>query len=150
LEKPFVLIADDNDATCTLIMALLRRDYQVETARDGMEAIARLKRRRYAVVILDLLMPMVDGYAVLDFLRAEDPEALGRVLVLTASLAPREMQRVSEYSVCNVIAKPFEVDLLTAEVRKCATGSNDDDADPKLRGTLIATGMLLLLAAATA
>lgn len=144
MEKPFVLVADDNAATCTLITALLRRDFNVEIAVNGMEAIARLKSRQYAVILLDLLMPMGDGYSVLDFIRAEQPDNLRRVLVVTASLAQREMQRVSGYEICRVLAKPFEVDVLASEVRRCAGGQHEHG----LPASLIATGILLLLAAA--
>ena len=142
MEKPLVLLADDNEATCTLITALLRRDFGVEVANDGREAIEKLKRRQYAVILLDLLMPVVDGYAVLDHLQRESPETLARVIVVTASLSTREMDRVRGYSVCGVLAKPFEVDALLASVRECAgLGS-----DPSLRGPLLAGGMLLMLA----
>ena len=143
MEKPFVLVVEDNEATCTLITALLQHDFVVDVANDGLEAIETLKRRQYAVIVLDLLMPLVDGYAVLDFLRAERPDMLGHVLVVTASLAPRELQRVHGYPICNVIAKPFEVDVLLAEVKRCAGGSDDGDG---VRGPIITTGMLLFLA----
>ena len=142
MEKPVVLLADDNEATCTLILALLRSDFVVEIVNDGGEAIERLKRRQYAAILLDLLMPGVDGYAVLDYLATEHPGLLERVLVVTASLSPREMQRVREYPVCGVVAKPFEVDVLQHAVRQCAglTG------EPSMRAPLISSGMILLLA----
>ena len=120
MEKPLVLIADDNEATCTLITALLRSEFHVEIAHDGGEAIQKLKSRQYAAVLLDLLMPVTDGYAVLDFLRAERPELFSRVLVLTASIGTRQMERVAEYPIRRVIAKPFEVDALVNAVRECA------------------------------
>ena len=72
----------------------------------------------------------------------ESPETLARVIVVTASLSTREMDRVRGYSVCGVLAKPFEVDSLLASVRECAgLGS-----DPSLLGPLLAGGMLLWLA----
>ncbi|HEU4889436.1 MAG TPA: response regulator [Thermoanaerobaculia bacterium] len=142
MDKPLVLLADDNEATCTLITALLQRDFVVHVAGDGNEAIERLKTTQYSAILLDLLMPVVDGYAVLDFLRAERPELLQQVLVVTASLAAREMQRLNDYQVRRVIPKPFEVDVLYYAVRECAglPGSQN------LRGSLISGGMLLLLA----
>jgi len=142
VEKPFVLLADDNEATCILITALLQSEFAVEVASDGGEAIEKLKRRQYAAIVLDLLMPVVDGYAVLEFLRTEHPHLLGRVLVVTAALGAREMERVSGYDVCGVVAKPFEVDALFNAVRQCA----GDTGEPHLRGPLITGGMLLLLA----
>ncbi|HEX2060361.1 MAG TPA: response regulator [Thermoanaerobaculia bacterium] len=142
MEKPFVLLADDNESTCTLIMALLQSDFIVDVATDGQEAIEKLRSRRYAAVLLDLLMPVVDGYGVLDFLREESPEMLRRVLIVTASLSPREMERVHKYDICGVIAKPFEVDSLFAAVRQCA----GEGGPPFMRGPLLSSGMILLLA----
>ena len=142
MEKPFVLLADDNEATCTLIQALLQHEFVVEVAADGHEAIEKLKRRPYAAILLDLLMPTVDGYAVLDHLTAERPDLLRRVLVVTASLATREMQRLRAYPVRAVITKPFEVEALQHAVRQAAGLGGE----PFLRAPLLSSGMLLLLA----
>jgi CheY-like chemotaxis protein len=141
VEKPFVLIVDDNEATCTLIAALLQADFTVEAASDGGEAIEKLKSRQYSAILLDLLMPFVDGYAVLDFLKETRPDLLRRVLVVTASLSSRQLQRVRDYDVFGVMAKPFEVDALYAAVHRCA----GDDSRPPMRGPLISSGMILLL-----
>lgn len=137
-----MLVADDNDATCTLITALLRSDFVVERAGDGNEAIEKLKSRQYAAVLLDLRMPIADGYAVLDFLTAERPDLLRRVLVVSAALTSIETRRLRGYPIRGVIAKPFEVDALQAAVRHCA----GEDETPALRGPLLTSGMILLLA----
>ena len=142
MEKPFVLLADDNEATCTLLTALLQGDFIVHVANDGREAIERLKGRQYAAILLDLLMPFVDGYAVLDYLRDERPDLLPHTLVVTASLGTRDMQKVSAFQVGGVIAKPFEVDVLLGAVRRCAGISGSSMRG----GPLISGGMLLLLA----
>ncbi|HVG25945.1 MAG TPA: response regulator [Thermoanaerobaculia bacterium] len=142
MEKPLVLLADDNEATCTLIQALLRSDFVVDVASDGREAIDKLKSRHYAAILLDLLMPVADGYAVLDHLTAERPDLLRRVLVVTASLSPRELQRVREYSIRAVIAKPFEVSVLQNAVRECASFRGE----PFLAAPFLSGGMILLLA----
>ena len=67
VEKPHVLLADDNEATCTLLTALLHRDFNVEAAFDGQETMERLRTRRYAVLLLDLRMPQADGFACSTF-----------------------------------------------------------------------------------
>jgi len=120
LDKPLVLLADDNEATCTLITAILHKDFVVEIANDGRAAIEKLKRRQYAAILIDLLMPIVDGYGVLDHLQRENAEMLSCVIVVTASLSRREMERVHRYAIHSLIAKPFEVDELHAAVKECA------------------------------
>ena len=144
MEKPRVLLADDNEATCTLITALLHRDFVVDVAHDGQEAIDKLRSRRYAAILLDLLMPVVDGYGVLDYLEREQAALTGRVMVVTAALAPREMDRVGRYPIYCVIPKPFEVDTLLSMVRRCV----DLGSESTFPGPLLAGGMLLMLAAA--
>lgn len=143
MEKPRVLVADDNEATCTLLTALLRNDFVVETANDGLEAIEKLKSRQYAAILLDLLMPGADGYAALDYLQAEAPHLLRRVVVVTAALSPRDLDRMSSYATCAIVRKPFEVDVLRETVRRCAGFTGREVFHP---APLIAGGMLLLLA----
>jgi CheY-like chemotaxis protein len=142
LDKPFVLLAEDNEATCTLMTALLQGEFTVEIARDGGEAIEKLRNHRYSAILLDLRMPVVDGYAVLDFLRAERPDLLSTVLVVTAALAARELTSVRSYEVCGIIPKPFEIDALLTAVRECA-GTN---GMRPYRSPMVSGGMLLLLA----
>jgi CheY-like chemotaxis protein len=142
-EKPTVLLVDDNEATCTLVSALLRREFEIEVASDGAEAIENLKTRQYASILLDLRMPHADGFAVLDYLTAASPETVKRVIIVTASLGSQEMARVHAYPICAVVAKPFEVETLLASVRQCA-----QTGDGGTLGNVIATGgpVILLLA----
>lgn len=141
MEKPFVLVADDNEATCTLLIALLRNDFTVEVAHDGAEAIAKLTSRRYAAVLLDLLMPRSDGYDVLDFAQMQRPDLLARILVVTASLTQRQLERVRSYPICGVVAKPFDVEVLLNAVRACAGEGDNGGLKP-----LITAGVILMLA----
>jgi len=138
-EKPYVLLVDDNEATCTLVRAILQRDFIVDVAHDGMQAIDTLRTKQYAAVLLDLWMPQADGYTVLDFLKATKPEVLPRVLILTASLSKPELERVRAYNVCGVIAKPFDVDALLGAVKDCV---GDDGGYP----FFVSSGVILLLA----
>ncbi|MGH9419839.1 MAG: response regulator, partial [Thermoanaerobaculia bacterium] len=118
VEKPRVLLVDDNEPTCTLITALLRRDFDVEVAFDGRQAIERLRTQRYATLLLDLRMPHTDGFAVLDFLKEHQPDVLSKVLIVTAALTKREMERASAFRVCAIIPKPFEVETLLSAVKQ--------------------------------
>jgi CheY-like chemotaxis protein len=142
-EKPLVLLVDDNEATCTLITALLRREFQVEVAGDGAQAIESLKIRRYVSVLLDLRMPHTDGFAVLEFLAAHAPGDIGRVLVLTAALTAPELARARSYPICGVIPKPFDVEALLAAVKHCASEGDSGS----LSNVLATSGPVILLLA---
>lgn len=141
MEKARVLLVDDNEATCTLITALLQRDFDIDTAGDGLDAIETLKTKHYAAVLLDLRMPHLDGYGVLDYLRENRPSLLPSVIILTASLAPKEMERVRAYDICAVVAKPFEVESLLALVKQCA----GTEYRPR-GGMLLSSGVIILIA----
>lgn len=139
-ERLPVLLVDDNEPTCTLMTALLQRDFVVECAFDGNEAIEKLRTKTYGAVILDLVMPHLDGYGVLDFLKNNNPAMLKRVIVVTAAVASPDMKRLAEYDVCALISKPFEVESLLNTVRQCTDGPASS------RGTFLSSGVLLLLA----
>jgi CheY-like chemotaxis protein len=142
VEKPIVLLVDDNEATCTLVTALLCRDFRVECAGDGLEAIEKLRAGRYSAVILDVRMPQLDGFGVLDHLERERPDLLARVIVLTAAVSRQEAERLRRYRVARVIPKPFEIEHLLSSVRD-VTG---DDGRATIGGPFLSSGMLLLIA----
>ena len=141
MEKPPVLVVDDNEATLTLITALLQRDYIVVAATDGNDAIDKLRTKQFAAILLDLRMPQPDGFGVLDFLREHQPALLSRVVIVTAALSKHEIARAREYEICAVIAKPFEIETLLAAVRECV-----GPTDPPSLGGVVSSGMILLLA----
>jgi CheY-like chemotaxis protein len=119
-----VLVIEDDAATRRLIATLLQRhDFIVDTAVDGLQAIDMLARNDYDAILLDLMMPRVDGYGVLGYLRGTDIERLRSVIVLT-SLTD---DNVFPEPVWTVLTKPFDVDLLLDETLSCALG-----IEPKL------------------
>ena len=92
---------------------LKRAGVQCEFAADGAEAIEALKRTRYSVILLDLMMPVVDGFAVLEWLQSSG--ILTPVVVVTAAGA-RKIQDLNPYRVKLVLTKPFEIHELTDAV----------------------------------
>jgi len=116
-----VLVIDDDAAIRHLITTLLRRaNANVETAPDGRDALARLKSRPYSVVILDLMMPAVDGFEVLERVSQTMPELLKRIIVLTAVSQNTLGKLTAEAQVWRVIRKPFDIDDLLRSVADCA------------------------------
>ena len=140
MDKPCVLLVDDNEATCTLVTALLQRDFTTAVCGDGADAIEKLKTGKYAAIVLDLLMPPPNGYDVMDALLKSRPEMLKRTVIVTAAISPREKARLKNYPIADLIAKPFDVEVLLAAVKKCA------GEDGSMFGSVISSGMLLLIA----
>jgi CheY-like chemotaxis protein len=141
IEKPYVLIVDDNEATLTLVTALLQREFAVASAADGQDAIEKLRTKNFAAILLDLRMPIIDGFGVLEFLRREKPDALPTVIIVTASLTKAEVARVGEFPICGLIAKPFEIETLLSAVKACVGSENQGPL-----GSFVSSGMFLLLA----
>ena len=142
VEKPLVLIVDDNEATCTLITAILQKEFAIEVASDGVVAVETLKTKQFAAILLDIRMPQLNGYGVLDYLQANRPEALKSVIIVTAALSDRELSRAKQYDVCGVIAKPFDVEVLLSAVKQCV----EPGEGPPLGGAFFGSTMMLLLA----
>jgi two-component system response regulator MprA len=112
-----VLIVDDDDAIRNMVERVLRREhFEVESARDGFEAIEKLSRDDYATVLLDLMMPRVDGLGVIRFLETA-PKA-PRVIVMTANL-PHADETATTAPVFRILAKPFDIHQLVSHVREC-------------------------------
>jgi len=143
VEKPIVLLADDNEATRTLITALLHREFNIDTASDGQEAVECLRTRTYAAILLDLRMPLTDGFTVLDFLKEQQAQMLARVLVVTAAPTARELDRASSYNIHGIVTKPFDVETLLEAVRKCALPDEGGTIVP----ALCSSGPVILLLA---
>ncbi len=140
MENRYVLVVDDNPATRTLLTAILQREFVVETAIDGADAIELLRTKKYGAILLDLLMPNQDGYAVLDHLKKNSPAALGQVLVVTAAVVGGHLERLRDYEICSIISKPFEVDAVVNAVKHCVEG------DGGTGGQFVSSGVILLLA----
>jgi CheY-like chemotaxis protein len=112
-----VLVVDDDDAIRMLLLTILRRrGTVVDTAKNGAEALQCLGKCRYAVMLLDLMMPVVSGWEVLQKLATFDPARRPLVIVLTAGSESRDF---SPDLVIGSIRKPFDVELLNDMVAGC-------------------------------
>lgn len=114
-----ILVVDDDDAIRAMVERVLRREqYDVECARDGFEAIEKLGRNEYATVLLDLMMPRVDGHGVLRFLQTERPDPKPAVIIMSANLQGASSAAAAE-PVRRVMPKPFDIHQLIGHVRDC-------------------------------
>lgn len=115
------LIVDDDEAIRVMLAAIVRQQgFTVDTARDGEEAIAKLENdSNYNVILLDLMMPRVNGYDVLRHVASTRPELLSRIIIATA-VPEREIRRQISEPVFKVHLKPFELPRLLADVQLCA------------------------------
>ncbi len=102
-----------------MVERVLRREkFEVESARDGFEAIEKLARNDYATVLLDLMMPRVDGHGVLRYLDSAKADQAPPVIVMTANLQSA-VQTARAAPVVKVLPKPFDIRQLISHVREC-------------------------------
>jgi DNA-binding response OmpR family regulator len=114
--KRRILVVDDEAPIRTLVRAVLERaGYDVTTARDGREAIALLATDDYDVVLLDVMMPNVNGLAVIDELRKNKLAVLAHTYLLTAA----HDESFDTLPIRGVITKPFDISSLVAETKDC-------------------------------
>jgi two-component system, OmpR family, response regulator MprA len=113
-----VLVVDDDESIRILIQRLLsKHGFFVETASDGGVALDKLSKEKYDALVLDLMMPRVDGFTVLRQLIQTNPEIVSKTVVATAY--PRDVTRRQLDEVCKVIIKPFDTSQLVEAVREC-------------------------------
>ena len=114
-----VLVVDDDPNIRKMIIAALRRDgYSFTEAPNGKEALDLMRAQRPSVVVLDLMMPVVSGWEVLQE-REQDPELRQiPVIIVSATRAP-EIGAAVDKGICAFLPKPFDISALSALVRSC-------------------------------
>lgn len=113
-----VLIADDEQNIVISLEFLLRREgFEVFVASDGIDALAKLRAEKPDLVLLDVMMPKMNGFDVCQALRA-DPDLAGtRVLMLTAKGRETEVSKGLGLGADAYMTKPFSTKELVVQVR---------------------------------
>src|SRR5437868_9021186 len=115
--RPTVLIVDDDPRIRELLASVLAGEgYASEAAADGLAAVARLARGGIDLVLLDLMMPGLDGFAVCRQVRAhtQPAEPYLPIIMLTARTEVHDQQEGFAAGADDYIAKPFHVETLAA------------------------------------
>lgn len=117
-DKRRVLIVDDDRITRMLVKLLLEREgYEVLEGENGAQAVEIARREHPDLLIIDLMMPEMDGYEAIEKLRRDVSLATLPVMVLTAEDGPGIELRVLEMGADDYMIKPFEAEILLSRVR---------------------------------
>ena|SRR5437588_9499307 len=109
-----ILIADDDPGIVRLMRLLVEREgFAVDVAYDGAEALEKIEKGSYVLVLLDLQMPRFNGFDVIERLREKSRRPV--VLVVTA-MSTTQISKLDSDVVHAVIRKPFDVELLAAVI----------------------------------
>jgi DNA-binding response OmpR family regulator len=118
-----VLIADDDKAVTKLLTAILTRNgFSVEVVQNGEEAIALLDTTSFEAIVLDLMMPRVDGFEVIAHLERTAPDRLSREVIVLTAVSARDLRKLDGRRVFRVLRKPFDLGELVAAVTSCVDG----------------------------
>jgi len=121
-----ILVADDDQSIRQLLGTVIRREgFEVDLVSDGADAIELLKTTDYAVILLDLMMPRVDGFGVVEYLKHHHQRFKPVVLVISA-YADQRFKQVDPNIVSGVIRKPFEIAELGSMIRLCVNGLDEE------------------------
>lgn len=117
---PKILIVEDNFDNLTLARLLLEREgYQVVMALDGEEGLNLSRSEKPDLIVLDLDIPIVDGWELLRRAKSDPDIQNIPVVVVTAHLMPGERNRVLKAGGAGYVSKPFKVRELVNEIEKC-------------------------------
>jgi len=130
-----LLVEDDPVLSQTLSRGLRERAYAVDVAGDGDEAVYLAAINPYDVIILDLMLPGRDGFAVCEEIRRRGSQA--RVLMLTARDDRRDRIRGLDTGADDYVTKPFDFDELLARVRALLRRSGEVTSDELTVGDLV-------------
>lgn len=119
-----ILVVDDDNAILRLLLALFSREnYEVDTAVGGKEALAKIARTLYDVIVLDLMMPDVNGFDVVAALSARADTARIPIMVVTAKQITAADRHQLNGSVATIMEKTeFSSVRFAAEVRRAMSG----------------------------
>jgi len=117
---PSVLVVDDDQALRGFFTTLLsKKGFTVDTASDGRIAYDQLTHHNYSVILVDLMMPGVNGFELLERLERESPSLLDRVIVMTGA-SQRSIEKLDTSRVYGLIRKPFDIDQIVSSALACA------------------------------
>ena len=111
-EKKKVMIVDDEFTIRELVALTLEPDFEIIKAESGEEALEKIKHNNPDLIILDIMMPNMNGYQVCKILREDKNTSNTPIIMLTAKHQVEDVKRAIETGADEYITKPFEPDLL--------------------------------------
>ncbi|MDB2074239.1 sporulation transcription factor Spo0A [Clostridium paraputrificum] len=145
--KISVLIADDNKEFCSILNDYLLNQKDIVVtgiAKDGREALELIQQKQPDLVVLDIIMPHLDGLGVLEKLNGMDLDKMPRVIVLSAVGQDKITQQAITLGADYYVVKPFDMDIFTKRIRDMF---NTQDVETKRRS--VSTQVVEREAAAT-
>lgn len=116
--RKILLVEDEVDIRKTLEIILTREGFGVDFACDGLEAMQKLEKEKFDLIILDLMLPKWDGFKICKTMKQHKLYKDVPVIVLTAMAQEEDRQRCLAYGVEEYIKKPFDPDFLIKRIKE--------------------------------
>jgi len=118
--KRILVVEDEKDIADIIALTLNKKGYQAEVAYDGEEALGKLNSARYDLLILDLMLPKMDGRILGKKIQSgQSPSAGIPVIVMTAHAKLKELlESKQEFNVSAYLEKPFPISTLTEKIKE--------------------------------
>jgi len=118
MAKKVLVVDDEPDVLKIVCFRLKKAGYEVKTASDGKAALDLIEKDRPDLILLDLRMPVMDGYEVCRKIKSDEKLGDTPIIFITASSGATVKDKVREYKADDYIIKPFEPEELIAKVKK--------------------------------
>ena len=109
-EMKSVLIIDDEIAVRECVKMILKNDYEVFLAKNAEEAFSQIKEHSPDVILLDIILPGLDGLKVLERIKQNDPSVI--VIMVTATTTVKTALEAKKFGANGYVTKPFDIDEL--------------------------------------
>lgn len=116
--RKILLVDDEPNIIMSLEYTFKKNNFEVFIARDGQEAIDILKNELPDIIILDVMMPHVDGYATLELIKKNEKMALCKVIFLSAKNKESDIEKGMQLGADAYVTKPFSVKKLVEQVNE--------------------------------
>lgn len=128
-----ILVIDDDLSIRVLLQAVLKRmNFDVHLAEDGAAGMEKFREGGFDIILLDLMMPRLNGYEFIEQVSRFSPDSHPHIVVFTAA-GQRGVDKIPQQSICASILKPFDLDSFIEIIGDCLTskhhtGSNGEAA----------------------
>ena len=116
--KKVVLIDDEPDILSTLKLFLEVEGFEVATAADGIDGLEKIRKKVPDLVVLDLMLPKLDGYKICRLLKFDKKYKKVPVVIITARAQDIDRKKALEVGADAYITKPFEPDTLLEKIKE--------------------------------
>jgi len=115
--KKILVVDDEPDVASLLTLMLKSQGYDVITARDGQEALEKARNQNPDLILLDVMLPKMDGYKVARMLKFDENFSHIPIILLTAKIQEKDRQTGMEMGANDYVTKPFDTALLLSKIK---------------------------------